>query len=166
MFQGILTYKWTCEDFENGVYKTKKWKLIDKKIVEKIKSPYADLEIGWYVDENKQLCYFYSMKFNTITEVERCLAFAFPPNYPIDSFVKYEYCILEYNDENCNTDKEPKIIREKMTCICKEGTTEDCKDEKTGIRIEKLNTCIPVNSKICHYIKTTSVASPILDKEN
>jgi hypothetical protein len=160
MLRGIITYKWVCEDLENGIYKTKRWELSDKTIVENFKSPYVDLPYGWYVDLDKRLCYYYSMQFHTKEEVEHCMSFAKPPKYAVDAFVRYEYAIYEFESEDCSG-LDYKTVREKMTCLCKEGTTENCKDEKSGIQIKKLNTCIPVNSKVSSYIKTTSEALPV-----
>ena len=160
MYKGIITFKWVCEDLENGIYKTKKWVVNDKTVVEKIKSPYVDLPQGWYVDLDKRLCYYYSFPFPTKEEVEKCMSFAVPPKYAVDSFVRYEYALYEFESENCGT-LEYKTTREKMTCLCKEGTTENCKDEKSGIQIKKLNTCVPVGPKTSIYIKTTSKALPV-----
>lgn len=162
MEKGILTFDWVCENLENGFYKTKKWVCRTSEIVTGFKSPYVDLDEGWYVDLDKRKCYYYSKYFETNAEVVDHLKTIInnPIAFPVDSLVRYEYALLEFKTENCGT-SDYTTTREKMSCLCKEGTTENCKDEKTGIQIKKLNTCIPVGPKTSVYIKTTSEAMPV-----
>jgi hypothetical protein len=155
MKKAILTFEWVCSDFQNETYKNKFWKFKEKRIVENFSNQYVDLEEGWYVDEDKSSCFYYTKWYNNEQELENFIINLKPLNYKLDCFVKYEYSLMEFESENCDV-LEYKTLREKMFCVCKENTKENCFDDKTKVKIVKLNSCVNVNKNTSVYIKQQS----------
>ena len=162
MEKGILTFKWVCGDLVDGVYKSKKWVCSSSEIVKEFKPPYVDLDEGWYVDLDKRVCYYYSRYFDTNAEVvEHLIKIKDNPiSFPVDSFVRYEYSLWEFESGECDI-LEYMPIREKMTCLCKEGTTENCHDEKSLVKVERLDSCVKTEESKSVYIKTTGGPWPV-----
>jgi hypothetical protein len=162
--KAIISYNWICDEFDSNleVYNSKKWTLNEILFLESIKPPYADLEEGWYIDEDKKICYFYTKDYNDKNELEILVKNLTPIDYKLDCFVKYEYSLIKLKNSECD-DKEGERVKQhnKMNCLCKESSKENCFDEKENIKILKLNSCVKVNENESVYIKQESNAKPI-----
>lgn len=160
MLKGILTYRWSCGSFDGKTYKEKKWVLDNTKITDKFTGLQVDADCGWYIDLDKNLCYYYTPYFESEGEIHEHIKSITPPKYELDCYVKYTYSIIEFDSGHCDSE-EYIPIRENMTCICKENTTEDCVDEKENIKIKKLNACIPNPNGSSTYLKIDSEPTAI-----
>lgn len=160
--KAIISYNWNCEDLQKNVYQKKQWKFKEVKFFDSIKPPYVDLDEGWYIDEDKLICYYYTKNYENKEEIESFIDKLKPIEYSLDCFVKYEYSLITLNNSTCSDPEKNKIkFHNKMFCICKEGTTENCFDEKENVRISSLNSCIKVDENESVYIKQESEAKLI-----
>jgi len=159
-YKGIIKYVWKCFDLKDGNYQKKEWVYNSHTILENFEPPYVDLESGWYVDLDKNIAYFYTDYKNSKEELENEIKNNHPLNYKVDCFIKYEYSLLKFDSENCNS-ANYKTLRENMFCICKENTKLKCRDEKDNILIEQLDNCIPNTDGTSIYIKTKGNAIEI-----